>query len=80
MALYRRALERAHAVWIYRYLASSILGAGRMAEAKETFAEMTRKLLGLTVTKFRQAMPSGPIIDRMIDNLRNLGLPDRSGR
>ena len=77
VALYRRALEeRPHAVWIYRYLASSLFGAGRMAEAKEAFAEMMRNYPGLTVTKFRQAMPSAPTVDRMVDNLRKLGLPD----
>jgi adenylate cyclase len=75
VALYRRALEeRPHAVWIYRYLTSALSDAGRMAEAKEAFAEMMRNYPGLTVAKFRQAMPSAPIIDRMVDNLRKLGL------
>jgi adenylate cyclase len=77
VALYRRALEeRPHAVWIYRYLASALFDADRMAEAKETFLQMMRNYPGLTVTKFRQAMPSAPNIDRMVDNLRKLGLPD----
>jgi adenylate cyclase len=77
VALYRRALEeRPHAVWIYRYLASALFDAGRMTEAKETFLQMMRNYPGLTVTKFRQAMPSAPNIDRMVDNLRKLGLPD----
>ena len=43
-----------------------------MAEAKEAFAEMMRNY---PVAKFRQAMPSAPIIDRMVDNLRKLSLP-----
>ena len=77
VALYRRALEeRPHAVWIYRYLAAALSGAGRMAEAKEAFAEMMRNYPGLTVAKFRKAMPPSPTVDRIIDNLRKLGLPD----
>jgi len=77
VALYRRALEeRPHAVWIYRYLASALFDAGRMTEAKEAFAQMMRNYPGLTVTKFRQAMPPAPTLDRMVDNLRKLGLPD----
>lgn len=77
VALYRRALEdRPHAAWIYRYLASALCDAGRMAEAKEVFAEMMRNYPGLTATKFRQAMPPTPTVNRMVDNLRRLGLPD----
>ena len=77
VALYRRALEeRPHAVWIYRYLTSALSDAGRMTEAKEAFAEMMRHYPGLTVAKFRQAMPRVPTLDRMVDNLRKLGLPD----
>ena len=63
--LYRRALEeRPHAVWIYRYLTSALSDAGRMTEAKEAFAEMMRHYPGLTVAKFRQAMPRVPTLDR----------------
>jgi adenylate cyclase len=77
VALYRRALEeRPHAAWIYRYLASALSDAGRVAEAKEAFVEMVRNYPSLTVTKFRQAMPSTPTIERMVGNLRKLGLPD----
>jgi len=77
VALYRRALEeRPHAVWIYRYLSSALSDAGRTTEAKESFAQMMRNYPGLTVTKFRQAMPRAPNVDRMVDNLRKLGLPD----
>jgi adenylate cyclase len=77
-ALYRRALEeRPHAMWIYRHLASSLSGAGRMDEAKEAYAEMMRSYPNLTVSKFKQAMVfSAPALDRMADNLRKLGLPD----
>jgi adenylate cyclase len=77
VALYRRALEdRPHAAWVYRYLAAALCDAGRMAEAKEVFAEMMRIYPSLTVTKFREAMPPTPTVNRMIDNLRKLGLPD----
>jgi adenylate cyclase len=76
-ALYRRALEeRPHAMWIYRNLASSLSGAGRMEEAKKAYAEMTRSYPDLTVSKFKQAMVfSAPALDRMADNLKKLGLP-----
>lgn len=77
-ALYRRALEeRPHAMWIYRNLASSLSGAGRMEEAKEAYARMLRSYPDLTVSRFRQAMVfSAAVLDRMVDNLRKLGLPD----
>jgi len=77
-ALYRRALEeRPHAMWIYRNLASSLSGAGRMEEAKEAYAQMLRSYPDLTVSRFRQAMVfSTAVLDRMVDNLRKLGLPD----
>jgi adenylate cyclase len=57
VALYRRALEeRPHAMWIYRNLASSLAGAGRMGEAKEAYAQMMRAYPAMTAAKFRQAM------------------------
>jgi adenylate cyclase len=78
VAHYRRALEeRPHAMWIYRSLSTSLCGAGRMEEASEAYAEMMRSYPGLTISKFRQAMVfSAPTLDRMVDNLRKLGLPD----
>jgi adenylate cyclase len=77
-ALYRRALEeRPHANWIYRHLASSLSGADRMDEAKQAYTEMLRSYPNLTVSKFKQAMVfSAPAVDRMVDNLRKLGLSD----
>ena len=77
-ARYRRALEeRPHATWIYRNLASTLAGAGRMEEAREAYAQMMRSYPSLTVSKYRQAMVfSAPALDRMVDNLRKLGLPD----
>lgn len=77
-ALYRRALlERPNASWIYRNLASSLSGSGRIDEARQAFAEMLRSYPGLTISKFKQAMVfSGTTLDRMAENLRKLGLPD----
>ncbi len=77
-AHYRRALEeRPHAVWIYRHLASSLSGADRMEEAKEAYAQMMRSYPGLTGSKYKQAMVfSAPTLERMVDNLKKLGLPD----
>jgi adenylate cyclase len=64
-------------VWIYRNLASSLSGAGRMEEAKQAYAEMMRGYPDLTVAKFKQAMVfSAPALDTMAGNLKKLGLPD----
>jgi adenylate cyclase len=78
VALYRRGLEeRPHAVWIYRNLASSLSGAGRMEEAKEAYALMMSSYPDMTVSRYRQAMVfSATALDRMVENLRKLGLPD----
>jgi adenylate cyclase len=77
-AFYRRALEeRPNAGWIYRNLASSLSGAGRVEEAKQAFAEMMRNYPDLTVAKFKQAMVFSTVpLNRMAENLRKLGLPD----
>ena len=77
-AFYRRALEeRPNAVWIYRNLASSLSGAGRVDEAQQAFAELMRSYPDLTVSKFKQAMVFSPtVLDRMAEALRRLGLPD----
>jgi adenylate cyclase len=77
-ALYRRALEeRPHASWIYRGLASSLSGAGRVEEAKQAYAEMMRSYPDLTVSKLKQAMVFSPaVLNRMAESLRKLGLPD----
>jgi adenylate cyclase len=74
----RRALqERPHASWIYRNLASALVGAGRIEEAKQAFAEMLRHYPDLTVSKFKQAMVfSAPSIEGMARRLRSLGLPE----
>jgi adenylate cyclase len=75
---YRRALEeRPNASWIYRNLASSLSGAGRVEEAKQAFAELMRSYPDLTVSKYKQAMVFSPaVLDRMAEYLRKLGLPD----
>ena len=75
---YRRALEeRPNASWIYRHLASSLSGGGRIQEAKQALAEMMRYYPDLTVSKFKQAMVFSTVpLNRMAENLRKLGLPD----
>ena len=77
-ALYLRALdERPHAIWIYRNLASSLSGAGRMEDAKKAYAAVMRGYPDLTISKFKRAMVFSPAaLDRMAENLRKLGLPD----
>ena len=78
VAHYRRGLqERPNAKWIYRNLASSLAGAGRMDGAQDAYAEVLRAYPGLTVAKLRQAMVfSGATLDRMVNNLKKLGLPE----
>jgi adenylate cyclase len=77
-AFYQRALEeRPHAMWIYRNLATSLSGAGRMEEARKAYAEMMRYYPGMTVSRYKKAMVfSAAVLDRMTDNLRRLGLPE----
>jgi len=77
-AFYRRGLEeRPYAMWIYRNLASSLSGAGRMEEAKDAYAQMLRSYPDLTSVRLRQAMVfSTAFLDRMVGNLKKLGLPD----
>ena len=75
---YRRALqERPNASWIYRNLASTLSGAGRLEEAREAFAEMLRHYPDLTASKFKQAMVfSARSIEQMARRLQSLGLPE----
>ena len=74
----RRALqERPHATWIYRNLASALVGAGRVEEANQAFAEMLRYYPDLTVSKFKQAMVfSASSMEGMARRLQSLGLPE----
>jgi len=78
VTFYRRALlERPHANWIYRNLASALMGAGKTEEARQAFAEMMRHYPDLTVAKFKQAMVfSEPSKDRMARHLQSLGLKE----
>jgi adenylate cyclase len=75
---YRRGLEeRPHAEWLYRHLASALSGAGRVEEARQAYEQMLRTYPDLTAAKFRRAMAFvPPVLDRMVDNLRKLGLPE----
>jgi adenylate cyclase len=78
VAFYRRGLEeRPHADWLYRHLAVALCGAGRMDEARVAYAQMLRVYPDMTVAKFRRAMVFSPAaVDRMVENLKKLGLPD----
>src|SRR3954462_9828440 len=78
IAFYRRALEeKPNAHWLYRNIASSLAGAGRMDEAREAFVEMLRHYPDLTIAKFKQAMVCSPAtLEVMGANLRKLGLPE----
>jgi adenylate cyclase len=75
---YRRGLEeRPNAKWIYRNLASSLAGAGRMEEAGKAYEELMRAYPGITAAKFREAMVFSPaVLERMVENLKKLGLPE----
>ncbi len=78
VALYRRGLqERPHALWILRNLVCSLVGAGRMEEAKVEFAHLCSAYPGFTIAKFKKAMVFSPaMLDRMAAHLRTMGLPD----
>lgn len=75
---YERALlERPHAAWIYRSFASGLVGAGQMDRARDAYDKMMAAYPGLTATKMRQAMVFSPeFMDRMLANLKKLGLQD----
>lgn len=75
---YERGLEeRPNAGWIYRSLAPTLVGAGRMEEARVAYARMIESYPDLTVSKVREAMVFSPaFLDRMAANLKKLGLPD----
>jgi adenylate cyclase len=77
-ALYQRALEeRPNAGWLYRHLASSLSGAGRIAEARQALAETMLRYPDLTISKFKQAMVfSATTMNHVAENLRKVGLPD----
>ena len=78
IGLFRRALEeRPNATWIYRSLAWALVDTGRIDEAKEAYALLTESYPDLTADKIRKAMVFSPeFMDRMLANLKTLGLPD----
>ena len=78
VALYRRGLqERPHALWILRNLVASLVGAGRLEEAKVEFAHLCSAYPGFTIAKFRKAMVYSPaMLDRMAAHLKTIGVPD----
>jgi adenylate cyclase len=75
---YRRAVQdRPNAYWIYRHLASALVGAGDMDGAREAYSTMAAHYPVLTAEKARAALLySKPAMNRMISHLRKLGLPD----
>lgn len=75
---YRRGLEeRPQARWIYRSLAPTLMGAGRVQEAKEAYSALMETYPDLTTGQVRQAMVfSDAVLDRMVANLRKLGMAD----
>jgi adenylate cyclase len=78
IGLFRRALEeRPNAAWIYRSLASVLVSAGRIEEAKGAYALLMESYPDLTASKIRKAMVFSPtVMDRMLADLKTLGLPD----
>jgi len=78
IGLFRRALEeRPNAAWIYRSLAWALVDAGRIEEAKAAYALLMESYPDLTADKIRKAMVFSPeFMDRMLANLKTLGLPD----
>jgi adenylate cyclase len=78
ISFYERALqERPQAMWIYRSYVSGLVGAGRMDDAKAAYAKLMQAYPSLTATKVREAMVfSKPFMDRMVANLKSVGLPD----
>ena len=78
VAHYRRALqERPHAHWILRNMVSALVGAGRLEEARVEYARLSAAYPDLTAAKYRKAMVFSPAaLDRMLANLKKVGLPD----
>jgi adenylate cyclase len=78
IGLFRRALEeRPNATWIYRSLASELFAAGRTEEAKTAYALLMESHPDLSAGKIRKAMVFSPeFMDRLLANLKTLGLPD----
>ncbi len=78
VAHYRRALQaRPNALWILRNLVSSLVGAGRMDEARMEYARLIQEYPSLNVARFRNAMVFSPaVMDRMVAHLKQVDLPD----
>jgi adenylate cyclase len=78
IAFFRRAMqERPHATWILRALVTSLVGAGRMDEAKTECARLLAHFPGLTVAKLKDALVySSAMLDRMGNQLKAAGVPD----
>lgn len=77
--LFIRALqERPNAIWINRNLAPALYGAGRIAEAKASCAALLKAHPSITIEKYREVMVFSPhLLDRISEQMRALGLPER---
>jgi adenylate cyclase len=73
-----RALqERPNALWIHRNLAAALVGAGRLDEARASLARVREAYPGFNLRIFREAMVFTPrALDRMAEQLRQLGVPE----
>ncbi len=75
---YEKALqERPGAKWIYRSYCSALYANGNMEKAESAFKELMVAYPELTAVKVQEAMvfPTH-FMDRMVANLKRLGLPD----
>ena len=77
-AFYRRGLEeRPHAVWIYRNLASSLSVRAAWRRPRRLMHSCCAVTRPLRRRRSGRAMVFSPAaLDRLVDNLRKLGLPD----
>lgn len=78
ISYYEKALQaRPGAKWIYRSYCSALSGCGDFEKAKEAYDELITAFPELTSSKLREAMVFPEyFMDRMVINLKRLGLPD----
>jgi len=73
---YKRALaENPAATWTNRFLAPTCILAGRVDEARQSFAMFTAEFPDLTIADVRSGLPwNSHYIDRTADGLETLGM------
>lgn len=76
---FQRALsERPNAHWLHRNIAPALLGIGRPEEAAKSYAILQSEYPNFTIESFREAMVfSKPVMDRVAEQLRALGVPEK---